>query len=238
MSIRRPDSLHPLTIAVAQAATIGGMLYSVGMVTTGLGLLPGVGLGTGMMMTELGSGLLLGGVSLAGNLCAQTAAKVRRINTEQVEAIREAEKTGVMPDANPYRLLDAGMERSPLAFDVARVGGVIFGLIGAIGLAGAAVAAVPVSPLMLATYATSLAVGTATYRASRVAEDAVAYAEEKTRDASRVLRNATPATEWAQAPTAMVGTEFTYPPAGHFVNKYLEQQAVREVALLEDMRGR
>lgn len=239
MSITRPESLNPLTIAFAQGTTFAGMMYGIGMIAAGTALLPAVGgLGTALMMTELGSGMLLSAVSYCGFKCARTAGKVRKIETEQLDALRKAEKTGIMPDGNPYRLLDAGMERSPHLIDTARIGGVFFGVAGVAGLIGAAMAAGPAVLPLAMTGGAALAVGTATYKSARVAEDALAYAEQKTREASRALRNATPATEWARDPRVLVGTEFTYPPAGHFVNKYLEEQAAQEVALLEDLRGR
>lgn len=239
MSALRPESINPLTITVAGAASLAGVAYAGGMIAAGLGALPSLGLGSALMFTSLGSGLLLGGISVAGLLCARTAAKIRGINNEQVAALREAEKTEAMPDANPYRLLDASLERSPLTIDVARVGGVAAGVIGAVTLvaaifAGSGPAALP----LLSTAVAAMGIGFATHRASRVAEDAMKYAEQKTREASRALRSATPAAEWARDPLALTGVEYTYPRESHFVNKYLQEQVAQEAALLEDMRGR
>lgn len=238
MSALRPESISPLTIIVAGMASLAGMAYAGGMVVAGLGALPSLGLGNTLMFTSLGSGLLLGGISMAGFLCAGTAARIRKINHEQVAALHEAEKTGVMPDGNPYRLLDASLERSPLTVDVARVGGVVSGVIGAVTLAAAIFAGSgPTALPLLTTAVAALGIGVATHSASRVAEDAMKYAEQKTREASRALRSATPAAEWARDPLALAGVEYTYPRDSHFVNKYLEEQAAQEVAL-EELRGR
>ena len=239
MSSLRPESINPLTIAIVAAASLAGMAYAGGMIAAGLGALPSLGLGSALMFTSLGSGLLLGGISMAGFLCAGTAAKIRSINNKQLAALREAEKTGVMPDANSYRLLDASLERSPLTIDVARVGGVIAGVIGVVALAAAVFAGSgPTALPLLSTAAVALGIGVATHRASRVAEDAMKYAEQRTREASRALRGMTPAVEWARDPQALAGVEYTYPRESHFVNKYMEEQAAQEAALLEDMRGR
>lgn|GEM_PF-4376643 len=237
MSYRRPESASALTLGVSLGATIGGMVYGAGMIASGLGALSATGLGMGLLATGLGSGLLLTGVSLAGFQCARTALKVAKMNHRQLSAIREAEKTGVMPDANPYRLLDAAMERSPLTMDVARIGGVFIGLAGAIGLVGAGLAAVGGTAVMpiLAPSLTALIVGMATHKASRIAEDGLAYAEQKTREASRALRSATPATEWARSPEALMGVEHLFPPEGHFVNKYLEERAAEEATLAAEI---
>lgn len=237
MSYLRPESLNPFTINLTQAVTLGGLIYAAGMIAAGLSVLPAVGLGTGVMMTELGSGLLLGAVSLSGFLCARTAGKIRQANEAQLNAIHEAEKTGLMPEVNPYRLLDAAMERSPSTIALARFGGVAFGLIGALGTVGAVLAGAftgPLLPTMLAT----LAIGMGTHKASRTAEEAVEYAEQTTRDASRALRNTVSPTQWSHNPEAAVGVEYAYPPAGHFVAKYKEEQALQEAALLEDGHSR
>lgn len=231
-----PQSLSPLTIGVAQAATLCGVLYAVGMVATGIAALPAAGgLGVGLMMTELGSGLLLGAVSGAGFLCATTADRVRRANNAQEAALREAEKSGVMPVRNPYHLLEAASERSPLVITTARWGSVFLGLAAALGVAMSLLSGGGASLITMG----ALLVGAAsTYHASRVAEEALHFAEQTTRDASRAMRNETPATQWAQDPLPLVGTEYTYPPAGHFAQKYAEERALREIAAAEELRGR
>lgn len=237
MGYLHPESISPVKIIVAGAATLAGLAVAGGMVATGLAALPTMGLMEAVMLTPLGSGLLLGGISAAGFACARIAAKVRGINRRQLAALEEAEKTGIMPGGNPYRLLDAGLEASPLAIDVARVGGVIAGVIGAVSAIGAAMATGGAAVPLWITAAAGLGIGMATHSASRVAEDAMAYAEQKTREASRALRGATSPMQWARDPEALVGVEYTYPRDAHFVNKYLEQQAAQEVAV-EELRAR
>ena len=228
-----PQSLHPLVLGVAQAITLSGMLYAIGMVATGIAALPAAGgLGVGLMKTELGSGLLLGAVSTAGFLCARTADRVRRANNAQEAAVREAEKTGVVPVRNPYHLLEAASERSPLVITAARWGSVFLGVAAALGAAMSLLS----GGGSLLTMGALLIGAASTYHASRVAEDALTFAEQTTRDASRAMRNETPATQWAQDPLPVLGTEYTYPPAGHFAQKYAEERALRELTADEVLR--
>lgn len=220
MSYLRPDNLNPLTIAVSQAATLGGMLYSAGMVATGMAALPAAELGTALFMSELGSGLLLGAVSFSGFMCARTADHVRRADNAQIAALRTAEKTGVLPERTYPPMLDAFNKGSPLLTTLARWGGVWLGLAGTLGLIGGAMAGT-LAPTGLAM----LAVGMSTYKASRAAEDANSYAEEKIREASRAMNNITPSVG-----PVLEMPELSMPEESRFAARYLAEQ----VAMLEE----
>ncbi len=235
MSYKRPESLSRLTTGVAQLATLGGIVYGAAMMVSGaMGLPLMLDIGTALMgpLGQLGSGVILSTISAAGFASARTAVTARRANEAQLSAIREAEKTGVMPDTNPYRLLSAVRERSPLVTSIAKLGGGAMAVVGAV----AGVAALMGGPSFVLPVAL-MVIGVSTYKVGRTADDAREFAEQRTREASRALRNLTPATEWAQAPEAMVGVQRTY-PAGYHAQKYLDEQAAKDAALLEDSRGR
>jgi len=165
MSYHRPESISHATTILLRAASALSMVASAALIVAGFG--------GDFLWGSLGSGIVSGGISLAGWRCASAAETAREYNNEVHEALDLAEKTGKSPQMPPSPYADPDKQPSEFTSFLTKFGGIVMGGAGTLALLASGGEA-----MWLLKGVALLTGGFAMGKSAQIADDSRQYADD------------------------------------------------------------